>query len=66
MIKLILKIIGYIIVAVAILLTLYFLFQDNGAGINNLKDLFSAGFGEGIKQFFVSIWNGIKAVCGIN
>ena len=66
MIKIILKIIGGILIALAFLLAIYFLFQDQGAGIENLKDLFSAGFGEGIKQFFVSIWDGIKFVCGIN
>lgn len=66
MIKLILKIIWYIAVVLAFLLAIYFLFQDNGAGIDNLKDLFSAGFLEGLKQFFVSIWNGIKFVCGIS
>ena len=66
MIKLILKIVWAVIVIVAFLLAIYFLFQDQGAGIDNLKDLFSAGFIEGIKQFFVSIWNGIKFVCGIN
>ncbi len=66
MFKIILKIIGYILLAVVILLTIYFLFQDQGAGIENLKDLFSAGFLDGIKQFFVSIWNGFKFVIGIN
>lgn len=66
MIKIILKVIGYILVAISLLLTIYFLFQNNGAGIENLKDLFSAGFFDGIKQFFVSIWNGFKFVIGIN
>lgn len=64
--KIILKIIGYLIVILSLLLTVYFLFQDQGAGINNLKDLFSGDFVEGLKQFFVSIWNGFKFVCGIN
>ena len=66
MIKLILKIVWYILVFVAFLLAIYFLFQDQGAGIDNLKDLFSVGFWEGLKQFFVSIWDGFKFVCGIN
>ena len=66
MIKIILKVIWYILVVLSFILTIYFLFQDQGAGIDNLKDLFSSGFGEGIKQFFVSIWNGFKFVCGIN
>lgn len=65
MFKLIFKIIWLIIAILAILFTLYFLFEGQGAGIQNLKDLFSNGFWEGIKQFFVSIWNGFKFVCGI-
>lgn len=64
--KIVLKVLWYILVTLSFLLLLYFLFQDQGAGIDNLKDLFSGGFGEGIKQFFVSIWNGFKFVCGIN
>ena len=66
MIKLILKIIWYIAVVFAFVLAIYFLFANNGSGINELKDLFSQGFWEGLKQFFVNIWNGIKFVCGIN
>ena len=65
MFKLILKIVWYLIVILAFLFVLYFLFGNNGAGIQNLKDLFADGFWEGIKQFFVNIWNGIKFVCGI-
>lgn len=66
MFKLIFKIIWYLIVILSFLLTIYFLFETNGNGIENLKHLFSGGFWEGIKQFFVNIWNGIKFVCGIN
>ena len=66
MIKIILKIIWYILVVFSFLFTIYFLFHGQGYGIEHLKDIFSAGFGEGIKQFFSSIWNGIKFVCGIN
>lgn len=65
MFKLLLKIIWYVIVVLAFLFVVYFLFQGEGEGIHNLQDLFSQGFWEGIKQFFVNIWNGIKAVCGI-
>lgn len=65
MIKLLLKIVWYVIVVLALLLLVYFLFENHGSGIENLKDLFSAGFVEGIKQFFISIWNGIKFVCGV-
>ena len=65
MFKTILKVIWFLIALTAILLTLYFLFENNGAGINNLKDLSANGFWEGFKQFFVNIWEGIKAVCGI-
>ncbi len=66
MIKLLLKIVWYVIVILAFVLVVYFLFENQGSGIENLKNLFSIGFVEGIKQFFVSIWNGIKFVCGIN
>lgn len=66
MIKLIFKIIWSVIVLIALLLVVYFLFANDCAGINQLKDLFSTGFWEGFKQFFVSIWNGIKFLCGIN
>ena len=66
MFKLILKIIWFLIAITALLLTLYFLLENNGAGINNLIDLSADGFWNGFKQFFVSIWEGIKAVCGIH
>ena len=65
MFKLIFKIIWNVVAILAILFVLYFLFESGGAGIENLKNLFSGGFGEGIKNFFVQIWEGIKAVCGI-
>ncbi len=66
MIKIILKVIWYIAVVFAFIFTIYFLFANEGSGINELKDLFSTGFWDGIKQFFVNIWNGIKFVCGVN
>ncbi len=65
MIKLIFRIIWYIIVAFVILLTIYLLFANNGQGIAQLKELFSHGFFTGIKNFFVDIWNGFKHVCGL-
>ena len=66
MVKLIFKILWHIVFIIALLLTIYFLFEGGGKGIENLKALFSNGFGEGIKQFFVGIWDGIKVVCHIN
>ena len=64
--KIVLKVIGYILLVLSLMLLIYFLFQDQGAGIENLKDLFSNGFADGIKQFFTSIWNGFKFVIGID
>jgi Trk-type K+ transport system membrane component len=66
MVKVILKVIWYILVILSFLLCIYFLFEGQGAGIENLKDLFSNGFLEGLKEFFIQIWNGLKFVCGIN
>lgn len=65
MVKLIFKIIWYIIAIVALLLTIYFLFANSGSGIEQLKDLFSDGFFNGIKDFFVGIWEGFKHVVGL-
>lgn len=64
--KIVLKVIGYILLVLSLMLLVYFLFQDQGSGIENLKDLFSNGFVDGIRQFFTSIWNGFKFVCGID
>ena len=66
MIKLIFKIIGWIIAIACVLLTLYFLFSAGGSGITTLKDLFENGFWDGIKTFFTEIWNGFKTVVGLN
>lgn len=66
MIKLLLKIVWIVVVIAALLLAVYFLFANEGAGIGELKDLFSTGIWEGIKQFFINMWNGFKFVCGIN
>ena len=65
MIKLIFKIIWYIIAILALLLCIYFLFANSGNGIEQLKGLFSGGFFNGIKDFFVGIWDGFKHVVGL-
>lgn len=65
MIKTIFKILWLIIAIASILLTVYFLFSYEGSGIANLKSLFSDGFFNGIKEFFVEIWNGFKHVVGL-
>lgn len=65
MIKKIFAIIWYIISILALLFTIYFLFANNGSGIEQLKDLFADGFFNGLKNFFVGIWEGFKHVCGL-
>jgi len=65
MIKLIFKIIGVILSVFCFLITLYFFFGNGASGITIFGELFSNGFVEGIKEFFVSIWNGFKSVVGI-
>ena len=65
MIKLIFKIIGIILSIACFLITLYFFFGNGGSGIEIFKDLFSDGFLNGIKEFFISIWNGFKTVVGL-
>ena len=64
-VKTIFKIIWNIIAILAVLLTLYFLFANDGSGIQLLKSLFSEGFFQGIKDFFVGIWDGFKSVVGL-
>lgn len=44
MVKTIFKIIWNVIAILAVLLTLYFLFANDGNGIELLKSLFSGGF----------------------
>jgi len=63
MIKLILKIIGIIIAVVCALFTIYFLFAANGIEI--LQSVFEDGFWNGIKDFFVGIWEGFKTTVGL-
>lgn len=65
MIKLIFKIIGIVIAVLCFILTIFLLFAHQGYGINLLKDTFSDGFFNGIKNFFVGIWDGFKFVCGL-
>ena len=66
MIKLIFKIIGIIIAVFCFLITLYFFFGNGASGITIFGELFSNGIGEGLKEFFVSIWNGFKAIVGLS
>lgn len=65
MIKTIFKILWNIIAILAVLLVLYFLFANDGNGIELLKSLFSEGFFNGMKNFFVEIWEGFKHVVGL-
>ena len=65
MVKTIFKIIWNVIAILAVLLTLYFLFANDGNGIELLKSLFSGGFWQGIKDFFFGIWDGFKHVVGL-
>lgn len=65
MFKIIFKILGALISIVCVLLTIYFLFANNGYGIELLKSLFSDGFFNGLKDFFVGIWEGFKFVVGL-
>lgn len=65
MVKTIFKIIWNIIAILAVLFVLYFLFANDGNGIELLKSLFSDGFFNGIKNFFVEIWDGFKHVVGL-
>lgn len=61
-----LKIIGIIFLVLFILFTtlftIYFLFANEGYGIEMFTQMFEDGFFAGIKNFFVDIWNGFKYV----
>ena len=61
-----LKIIGIILLVLFIitttLFTIYFLFANEGYGIDMLTQTAEDGFFGGIKNFFVDIWNGFKYV----
>lgn len=62
----VLKIIGIVLLVILIvfttLFTIYFLFANEGYGIEMFKEIFEDGFFAGIRNFFVDIWNGIKYV----
>lgn len=62
----VLKIIGIILLVLFIitttLFTIYFLFANEGYGIDMIKEISEDGFFGGIKNFFVDIWNGFKYV----
>lgn len=62
----VLKIIGItllvIICVIFLLMTIYFLFANEGYGIDMLSELFSDGVLGGIKNFFIDIWKGILYV----
>lgn len=62
----VLKIIGIILLVIVIVLmalfTVYFLFANEGYGIDMFSQMFEDGFFAGIKNFFVDIWNGFKYV----
>ena len=62
----VLKIIGIVLLILFIitttLFTIYFLFANEGYGIDMLTEIGEDGFFGGIKNFFVDIWNGFKYV----
>ena len=62
----VLKIMGIVLLSLLIaftsLFTIYFLFANEGYGIDVLTQIFDDGFLGGIKNFFVDIWNGFKYV----
>ena len=62
----IVKIIGITLLSIigvlTVLFTVYFLFANEGYGIDMLSQLFEDGFFAGIKNFFIDIWNGFKYV----
>lgn len=61
-----LKIIGIVLLVLLIitmtLFTIYFLFANEGYGIDMLTQISEDGFFGGIKNFFIDIWNGFKYV----
>lgn len=60
------KIIGIILLVLFIitttLFTIYFLFANDGYGIDMLTEISEDGFFGGIKNFFIDIWRGFKFV----
>ena len=61
-----LKIVGIVFLSIFVTLTtlctIYFLFANEGYGIDSFSQLFEDGFIPGIKNFFIDIWNGFKFV----
>lgn len=51
-----------LIVLLTFLMTIYFLFANEGYGIDMLTELFKDGVIGGIKNFFIDIWKGILYV----
>lgn len=60
--KIIGKVLFIIFVVLATLFTIYFLFANEGYGVDMLSQTFEDGFFSGIKTFFIDIWHGIKYV----
>lgn len=64
----VLKIIGIVFLVIFLVFTtfftLYFLFANEGYGIDMLRQSFEDGFFAGIKNFFVDLWEGMKHVFG--
>lgn len=62
----VLKIIGIVLLVIfgvlTTLCTVYFLFANEGYGIDSFSQLFEDGLIPGIKNFFIDIWNGFKFV----
>ena len=61
-----LKIVGIVFLVIFLVFTtffsLYFLFANEGYGIDMLQQSFEDGFFAGIKNFFVDLWEGMKFV----
>ena len=51
-----------LIIVLLFLMTTYFLFANEGYGIDMLTELFKDGLIGGIKSFFIDIWKGILYV----
>lgn len=60
--KIIGKVLFIIFIVLATLFTIYFLFANEGYGVDMLSQTFEDGFFSGIKTFFIDIWHGIKYV----
>ncbi len=61
-----LKITGIVLLVLFILtttiFTIYFLFANDGYGIDMISEISEDGFFGGIKNFFIDIWRGFKYV----